>query len=185
MYQYKVQLDFYGGEATVGLVAVATIDYWIERGLESLESHLTLDNVPEVPDQHQLHPWDERDDLIHTRGVEFKGTNHIQVVDLLKDEEEFVSYLNEDCITDNAWIMNDTSSVIPSDHVVLNCTLIEKGYWEYETIHTQEPFDISKLEFFLYHIDGIFIVDHLAYDGVQHDCVDGSFREKDFLVSFD
>ena len=45
MYQYKVRLDVYGGEATVGSVDVATRDYWIERGLDSLESHVTRDDA--------------------------------------------------------------------------------------------------------------------------------------------
>ena len=185
MYQYKVILDVYGGEVTVGSIPTPTYDYWTQRGLETLRSHLTLDDIPDVPIEHQLYPWFEHDDLIHTNGVEFKGINQIQVVDLSTDEEEFVSFLDEDCITDNAWVINDTRPVIPPDHVILNCTSIEKGCWEYETIQTQEPFDISKLEFFLYHVNGIFIVDHLTYDGMRLDCVDGSTREIEFLVSFD
>ena len=185
MYQYKVILDVYGGEVTVGSIPTPTYDYWTQRGLETLRSHLTLDDIPDVPIEHQLYPWFEHDDLIHTNGVEFKGINQIQVVDLSTDEEEFVSFLDEYCITDNAWVINDTRPVIPTDHVILNCTSIEKGYWEYETIQTQEPFDISKLEFFLYHVNGIFIVDHLTYDGMTLDCVDGSTREIEFLVSFD
>ena len=185
MYQYKVRLDVYGGEATVGSVDVATRDYWIERGLDSLESHVTRDDVTDVPTEHNLYPSFEHDDLIHTNGVEFKGINQIQVVDLSTDEEEFVSFMDEDCITDNAWVINDTRPVIPSDHVIFNCTSIVKGFWEYETIQTQEPFDMSKLEFFLYHVNGIFIVDHLAYDGMRLDYVDSSTRKIEFLVSFD
>jgi hypothetical protein len=34
-------------------------------------------------------------------------------------------------------------------------------------------------------VNGIFIVDHLTYDGMTLDCVDGSIREIEFLVSFD
>ena len=153
MYQYKVILDVYGGEVTVGSIPTPTYDYWTQRGLETLRSHLTLDDIPDVPIEHQLYPWFEHDDLIHTNGVEFKGINQIQVVDLSTDEEEFVTFMEEDCITDNAWVINDTRPVIPPDHVILNCTSIEKGYWEYETIQTQEPFDMSKLEFFLYHVN--------------------------------
>jgi len=93
MYQYKVQLDVYGGEATVGSIAVATRDYWIERGLDSLESHVTRDDVSDVPTEHNLYPSFEHDDLIHTNGVEFIGINQIQVVDLSTDEEEFVSFM--------------------------------------------------------------------------------------------
>jgi hypothetical protein len=185
MYQYKVILDVYGGEVTVGSIPTPTYDYWTQRGLETLRSHLTLDDIPDVPIEHQLYPWFEHDDLIHTNGVEFKGINQIQVVDLSTDEEEFVSFMDEDCITDNAWVINDTRPVIPPDHVILNCTSIEKGYWVYETIQTQERFDISKLEFFLYHVNGIFIVDHLTYDGMTLDYVGSSTREIEFLVSFD
>ena len=126
MYQYKVILEVYGGEVTVGSIPTPTYDYWTQRGLETLRSHLTLDDIPDVPIEHQLYPWFEHDDLIHTNGVEFKGINQIQVVDLSTDEEEFVSFMDEDCITDNAWVINDTRPVIPPDHVILNCTSIER-----------------------------------------------------------
>ena len=49
MYQYKVILDVYGGEVTVGSIPTPTYDYWTQRGLETLQSHLTLDDIPDVP----------------------------------------------------------------------------------------------------------------------------------------
>ena len=66
----------------------------------------------------------------------------------------------------------------------MTCASWEKGTWEYELIETEEPFDQSKLEFYLYHIDGMFIVDHLKYEGVELRCNDGSTRGVGFKVWF-
>ena len=184
MYQYKVILDVYGGEVTVGSIPTPTYDYWTQRGLETLQAHLTLDDIPDVPIEHQLYPWFERDDLVHTNGVDFKGINHIEVIDVSTDDLVFTSPLDKDCITDNAWIINDQPFTASDDHVVMTCASWEKGSWEYELIETKEPFDQSKLEFFLYNLDGTFIVDHLKYEGEELTCIDGSTRGVGFKVWF-
>ena len=185
MYHYKVILDVYGGEFTVGSIPTPTYEYWTQRGLETLQAHLTLDDIPDVPTEHQLHPWFDRDDLIHTNGVEFKGINQIVVIDVSTDQEMFVSSLDQDCITDNAWVINDQPHDVSDDHVVMTCTSWEKGSWEYELIENKEPFDQSKLEFFVYHIDGTFVVDHLKYDGEEITCINGNSRGTGFDVWFD
>ena len=187
MYHYKVTLDVYGGELTVGSIPTPTYEYWTQRGLETLQTHLTLDDIPDIPDiptEHQLHPWFDRDDLIHTHGVEFKGINQIAVIDASIDEEVFVSSLDQDSITNNAWVINDQPHDVSDNHIVMTCTSWEKGTWEYELIETEEPFDQSKLEFYLYHIDGMFIVDHLKYEGEELTCIDGSTRGVGFKVWF-
>jgi hypothetical protein len=184
MYHYKVILDVYGGEFTVGSISTPTYEYWTQRGLETLQTHLTLDDIPDVPTEHQLHPWFDRDDLIHTNGVEFKGINQIAVIDASTYQEMFVSSLDQDFITDNAWVINDQPRVVSDNHVVMTCTSWEKGSWEYELIETKEPFDQSKLEFFVYHIDGTFVVDHLKYNGEEITCIDGNSRGTGFDVWF-
>lgn len=62
------------------------------------------------------------DDLIHTNGVEFKGINQIAVIDASTDQEMFMSSLDQDSITDNAWVINDKPHDVPDNHVVMTCT---------------------------------------------------------------
>ena len=67
----------------------------------------------------------------------------------------------------------------------MTCASWEKGTWECELIVTDAPFDQSKLEFFLYHIDGMYLVDHLQYDGEEITCTDVNSRGTGFDVWFD
>jgi hypothetical protein len=184
MYHYKVVLDVYGGEFTVGSIPTPTYQYWTQRGLAALQAHLTLDDITDLPTEHQLYPWFDRDDLIHTHGVEFKGINQIAVIDVSTDEVVFMSSLDQYSITNSAWIINDEPHDVSDNNVVMTCTSWEKGSWEYELIVTKEPFDQTKLEFYLYHIDGTFVVDHLKYEGEEIICIDGNSRGTGFDVWF-
>ena len=99
-------------------------------------------------------------------------------------EESIDAAVEQDSITNNAWVINDQPHNFSDNHVVVTCISWEKGSWEYELIETKEPFDQSKLEFFVYHIDGMFVVDHLKYDGEEITCMDGNSRGTGFDVWF-
>ena len=55
----------------------------------------------------------------------------------------------------------------------------------YEDFSLDEPFDHKKLKFYLYQIDGLFVVDHMQYEDKELSHVDGSSAGKDFQVWFD
>ena len=177
-------MDVYGAEVTVGSVSSDAYTYWSSKCNSSLENHLVSDEEPYVQEIHSLYPWFERDDLIHTYGVEFSGSNRITVTEEPTTKTILECDLDRDWVRDASWVINDKHHVLQNNNVLMTCASWEKGSWEYELIETEEPFDHSKLEFFLYHIDGTFIVDHLKYEGVELRCNDGSTRGVDFKVWF-
>ena len=180
MYQYKVEIDLYGGEFVVGEIPLSTCDYWIDRGPQDLESHLLLNEARDVPPEHHLHPWYEQGDLIHTYGPDFSGFSRITVTNLRDSAEKFCFNLDDDLIQENAWVINEREHPVSEYSGAITCATWEKGIWEYESIETEEPFALSKLEFFLYFIDETFIVDHLKYDGVKINHCDGTTHNVDF-----
>ena len=184
MYRYRISLDVYGAEVTVGSVSSDAYTYWSSKCNSSLENHLVSDEEPYVQEIHSLYPWFERDDLIHTYGVEFSGSNRITVTEEPTTKTILECDLDRDWVRDASWVINDKHHVLQNNNVLMTCASWEKGSWEYELIETEEPFDHSKLKFFLYHIDGVFIVDHLKYGGVELRCNDGSTRGVDFKVWF-
>jgi hypothetical protein len=185
MYRYKISLDVYGAEVTVGSVSFDAYAYWITKDKDSLENHLVSDEESNIDEAFSLYPWFERDNLIHTYGVEFSGSNSITVTEELSSDTILECDLDHDWVKDASWVINDKSHVLEKDTVLLTCVSWEKGTWEYELIETEKPFDQSKLEFYLYHIDGMFIVDHLRYEGIELSCDEASTRGVGFSVWFD
>jgi hypothetical protein len=168
MYKYKVEIDRYGGEFVMGTVSNPTYDYWVRRDKEDLEAHIFSDEIKGVPPEHCLYPWYENDDLLHTYGADFSACSTFTITNLECPIEEVCFSLNDDQITENAWVIHDEKyTASPENSVIFTCLSWEKGFWEYDVIETREPFDPSKLETFLYCVDGIYVVDHLRYDGVK------------------
>lgn len=185
MYQYRISLDVYGAEVTVGSVSSDAHAYWSSKNNNSLKSHLITDEEPDVQEKQRLYPWFERDDLFHTYGVEFCGSNRIAVTEESSSDTILECDLDQDWVKDASWVINDKPHVLEKDTALMTCASWEKGTWEYELIETKAPFDQSKLEFFLYNLDGAFIVDHLKYEGEELTCIEGNSRGTGFDVWFD
>ena len=185
MYRYKISLDVYGAEFTVGSVSLDAYAYWSKKGKDYFENHLVSDEESSIEEAHSLYPWFERDDLIHTYGVEFSGSNRITINEESTSTTVLESDLDQDWIKDASWVINDKPHLLEKDTVLMTCASWEKGTWECELIVTDAPFDQSKLEFFLYHIDGMYLVDNLQYDGEEITCTDVNSRGTGFDVWFD
>ena len=56
--------------------------------------------------------------------------------------------------------------------------------WVYEDFSLDEPFDHRRLKFFMFVIDGLFLIDHLQYEDIELGQIDGSTVGKDFQVWF-
>jgi hypothetical protein len=181
---YRITLDKWGGEYCVGSIPRETIDYWSERDEDELKEHLVSDSILDVPEKHNLYPFHEQDNLIHTCGVEMSPYNRLTVSNVDTDEEVFECNLDEDWIKDNGWILNDQPDLDYATGVI-HTVSVEKGYWEYEVITTDKVFDQNKLEFFMYAIDGLYVIHYMKYEGVELGHIDGTTVGKDFNVWFD
>jgi hypothetical protein len=183
--KYKITLDKWGGEYCVGTIPRETIKYWSERDEDELKEHLVSDSIPDVPAKHCIYPFYEQDSLIHTCGVELSPYNRLTVSNVDTDEDVFGCNLDEDWIKDNGWVINDDEPDLDYATGVIHTVSVEKGYWEYEVITTDKVFDQKKLEFFMYAIDGLYVIHYMKYEGVELEHIDGTTVGKDFNVWFD
>jgi len=182
--KYKITLDKMGGEYCVSTIPKDTITYWAERDENELKEHLTADSIPDVPTKHNLHPFYEQDSLIHTCGVELSVYNRLTISNVDTGDDVFDCSLDEDWIKDNGWVINDGEPTLNDDVGVIHTVSVEKGYWEYEPFSTEEPFDHKKLEFFMYTIDGLYVIHYMKYEGIELGHIDGTTVGKDFNVWF-
>jgi len=182
---YRITLDKWGGEYCVGTIPRETIDYWSERDEDELKEHLFADSIPNVPEKHKLYPFHEQDNLIHTCGVEMSPYNRLTVSNDDTGGVVFECNLDEEWIKENAWIINDGEPTVDDDTGRIHTVSVEKGYWEYEPFCTEQPFDHKKLEFFMYAIDGLYVIHYMKYEGIELGHIDGTTVGKDFNVWFD
>jgi len=183
--RYKITLDKMGGEYCVTTIPRDTIKYWSQRNEDDLKEHLIADSIPDVPKKHCLYPFYEQDSLIHTCGVELSPYNRLTVSNVDTDEDVFGCNLDEDWIKDNGWVINDDEPTLDVGTGLIHTVSVEKGYWEYEVITTDKVFDQNKLEFFMYAIDGLYVIHYMKYEGIEAEDIDGATVGKDFNVWFD
>ena len=183
--KYKITLDWMGGEYCVGSIPRETIDYWSERDENDLKDHLLVDSILDVPEKHKLYPFHEQDNLIHTCGVEMSPYNRFTISNIDTDDDVFECTLDEPWIKDNAWVINDGEPTLDDDTGLIHTVSVERGYWEYEHFSTEKPFDHKNLEFFMYAIDGLFVIHYMKYEGVELGHLDGTTLGKEFQVWFD
>ena len=182
----RITLDRWGGEYCVGSIPKETIEYWSGKDEDDLKEHLLADTILGVPEQHNLYPFYERDNLVHTCGVQLSKSNMVTVEDADTDETIFEHTLDADWVTDtdNAWIINSAPETLPDDKGMIFTASIEKGGWVYEDFSLDEPFDYKKLKFFMYYVDGLYVVSHMMYDDIEIEQEDGYTIGKDFQVWF-
>ena len=181
----RITLDRWGGEYCVGSIPKETIEYWSGKDIDDLKEHLLADTILGVPEQHNLYPFFERDNLVHTCGVELSKSNQLTVENVDTNETIFEYSLDADWVRTTAYVINDEPQTLPDNEGLIFTASIEKGGWVYEDFSLDESFDHKKLKFFLYEIDGLFVINHMQYEDIEIDQIDGSTIGKDFQVWFD
>ena len=182
--KYRITLDKWGGEYCSGSIPRTTIDYWSSKDEDDLKEHLLADTITGVPQEHNLYPFFERDNLVHTCGVELLKSNMVIVENADTDETIFEATLDADWVKDNAFVINDEPDNLPDDTGIIHTASIEKGGWVYEEFSLDEPFDHKKLKFFMYYVDNLYVVSHMMYEDIEIDQIDVSTIGKDFQVWF-
>ena len=184
-YKYEVSLSRYGGEHTIGTIPKKVADYWLEKGEDEFQDYIFSidwdDDKEElnktIPEEFQIEEyWHDMDDVDHINGAEYHSQNYLYVNDVsgnihsvgygvevgefpLEDipiqtvHDQIADAINED--GDNPY----------DEEVIVYGQSFEKGSWEYETIETDEPFDISKLKVDISMWNGLKLVSDINYDG--------------------
>lgn len=182
--KYRVTTSGYGGEFVQGTLPATTATYWIERGQDTLENHLVLGNVKDVPKEYDIYPWYENSNISHVNGAEMSASNNISITVDDTDEVVMEGNMMDEWVTERAYVLNDEPIKMPDNERLITNMSIEKGYWEYELIE-DDQFDVSKLKLLLISIDGSCVLSHLSYGGQELGVNDGGTRGKEFRVYFD
>ena len=187
MKTYNVQVDQYGAEITIGKVSRETYEYWKSWDGYLIEQHLQFDDIESVPPEHNLYPWYEQDDLLHINGPQFCDTNHLTITDAESGEVILKESIFKELFQDNAWVLDSVEETNPNLNgtVLLYCLSADKGCWSFDDIETDQPFDPSKLTFYLHGIDGDIILDHMRYEDQDLNVICSDTNQKDWTFWFD
>ena len=187
MKRYNVQIDRWGGEVTIGRLSKKSNQYWKQRGEHLLEDHLLVDSVESVPSEYNLHPWYDQDDLLHICGPEFSEHNVLTITDIDSGEVMVDASVFEDSFQDNTWVLDPVEDTLPDlqGGGLIYCMSVEKGGWIFDDIETEDELDISKLTFYVYDFDGMFVLDHMRYKEQDLNVIDGETIRKDWNFWYD
>ena len=187
---YRLIFDKNGGEFCCGTIERETFDYWCDKENEELTRHIFWgdDSDTDIPQEHNLYPWHEQDDVGHTSGVFLNGGadlgygNHLSVRDE-KGLEVFAISLDSVFLRELCYIRFDKQKY-DNDQPVIVTSSIEKGSWEYE-VDIQEEFDPKKLRLFLVDLGCGYTLDHIEYDKIDCGLVDLCTRGIEFVARVD
>lgn len=193
MRYFEISVQRLCGEFTCGRVSREFYDYWFEReGDIDLETHMrNLDddehrdpNSPNVNgEEDDVSGWYEVDDIIHINNAVTSG-NTIHVEEVTPDEDSWTGYkylpdgYSEEFDFDDLGVdiphsfynharqvVVDPDTDAPANPVIV-CKSIEKGLQTQVYAETEGDFDLRKLQFEIWEVDGDPVIASISYDGI-------------------
>jgi tetratricopeptide (TPR) repeat protein len=194
------------GEFVIGHVSPAFFEYWKDR--DNFESQVSNLGDPDEFDKNSPSPyldgrdcegWYAIDDIAHMNNAVFEG-NVIHVDEMVLDEDEYSGYAplpegySEQFDIDD--IMHqmpkgffevtkdfevDTDVEAPAAPVFVGKS-IEKGAQTDVYISTEGEFDVSKLSFEIWNMDGDSVIASIRYDGEELEIIPDSSMGRAFYA---
>ena len=188
-YKYNVHISRYGGEHTIGTIPLKVAKWWLEnKTADEFEDYIISfcwsdkeEQNKSIPEEFQINEyWHDLDNIEHINGAEYASSNYLYVHEYKKypkssnifhtQGKEIGEYpideVTIDSITDPVTdATNEDGEIANGDEVIVYGQSFEKGSWDYETIETDKPFDISKLSVSITMWDNLKIIDSITYDG--------------------
>ena len=208
-YKYNIYISRLGGEHTIGTISKEVAEYWLEnKSADDFEEHIfshDWDDDKEklnksIPKEFQIDEyWHDMDDIAHMNGAEYHSTNVAYVLDNTNpDKSKSVGIYNQGVeigeyplddipidITEDPAVDWQEDEKNTEDRVIVYGQSFEKGGWDYETIETNEPFDIAKLKVSIAWWDGLKIINDIIYDGELYGCSGGDTTGKSMAFWID
>jgi leucine-rich repeat protein SHOC2 len=168
-YTYRIIVNGYGGEISVGEVEKATYNYFQENEIDIDAYYYDWDNELNIPEEHQfVQPgcFYDCSSVAHESGCEIDPSNEI----IIYDEDEKVFWSNglnieeiiKEGITVEKRTLFDRDSELSGSCFYVGQS-IEKGNfidWEF---NIAEPLDLKKLTLIVEKIDGLELLTHIRY----------------------
>ena len=188
---YEVSVQRLCGEFVCGRVSAEFWAYWKDR--DGLDQHVfgigydeerDADSPPMLPSGEDPEGWYAVDDIVHMNNAVLDG-NYIHVDEVEPSEESYSGFrfkpdgysevfsIDEVCNDMSETLIQRTRSVEvdpdegAADTPVFVGKSIEKGAQTVVIVETIGDFDLSKLSFETWHIDGDEVIASVWYDGVE------------------
>lgn len=203
---FHVSVQRVCGEFVIGHVSPAFFEYWKDR--DDFESQVPNLGDPDEFDKNSPSPyldgrdcegWYAIDDIAHMNNAVFEG-NVIHVDEMVRDEDEYSGYAplpegySEQFEIDDIMhqmpegffeVTNDfevdTDVEAPEAPVFVGKS-IEKGAQTDVYISTEGEFDVSKLSFEIWNMDGDSVIASIRYDGVELEIIPDSSMGRAFYA---
>ena len=187
-YKYNFNISRYGGEHIIGTIPLKVAEWWLDnKTADEFEEYIfshdwneDKDKLNEsIPKEFQINEyWHDLDNIEHINGAEYASSNYLYVYEYkehLKSSNIFHTQGKEiaeipiedvpiDSTSDPVQELIESKGTLKNDVIVYGQSF-EKGGWDYETIETDKPFDISKLSVSVTKWDDMQIIDSIIYDG--------------------
>lgn len=204
---YELSVQRLCGEFLCGTVSRSFYDYWLAGDDSSaLVDYISNyddqpdddSEVPPIRDGEQISGWYEIDDIIHLNNAVVSDYNKIYVDEIVPDPDSHSGYRPKRNGFSEVYSIGDvekeydlsdiTREVGVETYVdvpttpVLVIKSIEKGSQTVVYIETEGAFDLKKLKFDVWFIDGDHVIARVFYDGVELDNHPDSSMGRDFIV---
>jgi tetratricopeptide (TPR) repeat protein len=203
---FHVSVQRVCGEFVIGHVSPAFFEYWKDR--DDFESHVLNLGDPDEFDKNSPSPhldgrdcegWYAIDDIAHMNNAVFDG-NVIHVDEMVPNEDEYLGYAPLPGGYSEQFYIDDLVAQMPAgffevtkdfevDRDVEAPTAsvfvgksIEKGAQTDVYISTEGAFDVSKLSFEIWNMDGDAVIASIRYDGVELEIFPDSSMGKAFYA---
>ena len=203
---FHVSVQRLCGEFVIGHVSPAFFEYWKDR--DDFESHVLNLGDPDEFDKNSPSPhldgrdcegWYAIDDIAHMNNAVFDG-NVIHVDEMVPNEDEYSGYALLPGGYSEQFYVDDLVAQMPAgffevtkdfevDRDVEAPTApvfvgksIEKGAQTDVYISTEGAFDVSKLSFEIWNMDGDAVISSIRYDGVELEIFPDSSMGKAFYA---
>ena len=181
--RYRIILGVYGGEHVVGTTTKEVVDYWRDKDYSTydIEEHMLNNTVKDIPEKYSLYPFHEQDDIIHSHGVELSEHNRLGILNEDTNETVLEVSLGSFFVRELCYMVDNPCENLEVGQPIIHSFIEEKGTWEY-IFDLDEELDPKKLKLFILDLDGTLLIDHVMYDDMYCDFVDGATRVKGFIA---
>ncbi len=187
--KYSISISGYGSEQVHGTLTKEQYDFWKDLEEEDIIAHAfddPWDDTDENPvfddaDKRFLGHWNELDDLLHHWGADAGGA-YIDIED--EDGNQIIGQSWDDFEEEQDAIIThvDEEECAENAEYVFSGSSAEKGnFGQYELV-TNEPIDLSKLEFCLTDTPDGTMLDLLSYNGEELDNDGGDTTGKGYYA---
>lgn len=175
-YNYYLMVGPYGGKHTIGTIPKKAAEYWLDKGADAFDEYMLDDDHDKInksgtiPKEYQLPIWYELNNVGYVSSAIFCNSNILTVLDVTKlDENVYIEKGKEVArieMTDDMVSDSDVNTMkLKDEEYVVYGASNDTGFCKFELLETKEPFDSSKLKFYVSYWNNFRLITGINYNG--------------------